>query len=245
MSHIAIEIARQLYEEKFSNADCFLLCGSTVRGDATKFSDLDIVIVYKKLEEARRESFVFNEWPVEIFVHDFETLNYFFEKVDGASNCPSLPQMVREGVIISEENILSKEVKSLAEKFFSKGPNKPTDLELLNLRYGITDLIDDVREPKNNFELISTGTRLFEVLSEFIFKTNNSYSGKGKWISRRIKEIDSDIHSRFFNAFEQLFVNKDSSEVISFCENYLAKHGGFLFDGHRLDAPSEWRLPVN
>ena len=60
-------------------------------------SDLDLVVVFQKLENAYRESSRFDNWPVEAFVHDSETLNYFFQ-MDRVSGVPSLPNMVNEGV---------------------------------------------------------------------------------------------------------------------------------------------------
>ena len=45
-----------------------------MRGQATETSDLDLVVVYERLEAAYRESFVHGGWPIEVFVHDPETL---------------------------------------------------------------------------------------------------------------------------------------------------------------------------
>ena len=239
-----LEIAKNLYREKYSDADCFLLCGSTVRGDDTPYSDLDIVILYKSLKNAKRESFVYKRWPIEVFVHDLETLNYFFEKVDGPSNCPSLPQMVREGILISKESKFSENVKKLANTFLDEGPQKTDSVGINKLRYAITDLVDDIRNPRNSNELMATGGKLLEVLSEFLFKVNGSWSGKGKWCSRELKNINQQLEKDFFRAFDLLFSAKDPSATISLCEKVLLPHGGFLFNGFCLDAPSSWKLPI-
>ena len=42
-----------------------------------KTSDLDIVIIDPSLSSCYRESFYSNGWPVEVFVHNFETLKPF------------------------------------------------------------------------------------------------------------------------------------------------------------------------
>jgi hypothetical protein len=240
-----LDVAKELFQEKYSDADCFLLCGSVVRGEDTPFSDLDIVIIYESLANGRRESFIYNNWHVEIFVHDLETLNYFFEKMDRPTNCPSLPQMVREGILISNESHISIRAKELANAFFSKGPVLLDHSSLNRMRYTITDLVDDIRQARNNSELIASGSKLLEVLSEFIFRANKCWSGTDKWIPRRLIEIDSKLEKEFFSAFDHLFENKDSSAVIDLCEKILLPHGGFLFEGHNLDAPAEWKLPIN
>lgn len=50
-----------------------------MRGQGTPHSDLDVVVVLDSLPAAYRESLNQREWPVELFVHDRETLAYFFE----------------------------------------------------------------------------------------------------------------------------------------------------------------------
>ncbi len=52
-----IRIAEKIYKEKYSNSAFLILAGSIVRGEGTKTSDLDIVVIYDKLDFAYRESF--------------------------------------------------------------------------------------------------------------------------------------------------------------------------------------------
>jgi hypothetical protein len=40
------------------------------------------------------------------------------------------------------------------------------------------------------------------------------------------------------------FVRGEAAKVIEMTEELLAPHGGFLFDGLRLDAPADWRNPI-
>lgn len=61
-------------------------------------SDLDLVVVYQRIDAAFRESFVYAGWPVETFVHDPETLRYFFMHVDRPSGVPSLAHMISTGM---------------------------------------------------------------------------------------------------------------------------------------------------
>lgn len=75
----AIDAAQNIITLQFSNCDVALLGGSVARGEATKTSDLDIVIVDQSLTSCYRESFYSNGWPVEVFVHNFETYKTFFK----------------------------------------------------------------------------------------------------------------------------------------------------------------------
>lgn len=74
-----VAVAKALLAERYPSAAICFLAGSVVRGYQTATSDLDIVVVFRKLPNAYRESLVWSEWPVEVFVHDTETLRYFCE----------------------------------------------------------------------------------------------------------------------------------------------------------------------
>ena len=71
--------------EKFINSqfpDCLVafLAGSVVRGEATETSDLDIVVVTDKIDNAYRESFYQFGWPIEAFVNTKESYRDFFNQ---------------------------------------------------------------------------------------------------------------------------------------------------------------------
>jgi hypothetical protein len=237
----AIAAAKEICQKQYSDAKSVFLAGSVVRGEATAFSDLDIVVVYEKLDHAWRESFVYKNWPVEVFAHDLETLKYFFYEVDAKSGMPSLPQMVSEGVLLTIDCEFAQSLKTLANSLLQQGPQPLTERELLMKRYAITDLIDDMQEPRNQAELTATGIRLFEELANFYFRANNLWSASGKMIIRKLKQADPLLAKQFQNAFEKLFVTAKQKECIELAESILKPFGGFLFDGYKLDAPADWR----
>jgi len=100
LKHNVLKLAYSICEQRYSEAKALFAAGSFIRGEETAFSDLDLVVVYESLPNAYRESFRFDGIPVEAFVHDPQTLNYFFLEVDRPSGVPALPQMVQEGVEI-------------------------------------------------------------------------------------------------------------------------------------------------
>ncbi|PEM99655.1 nucleotidyltransferase [Bacillus wiedmannii] len=109
-----MEAAQRIITSQFPNCDVALLGGSVVRGEATKTSDLDIVIVDQNLPSCYRESFYSNGWPVEVFVHNFETCKTFF-KMDCDRGRPSLPQLVSEGIVLKGENEIVEKLKREAK----------------------------------------------------------------------------------------------------------------------------------
>lgn len=239
------QAAERIFREKFADADCILLAGSVLRGEETSSSDLDIVVLYQKLENARRESFAFEGWPVEAFVQDLETLNYFFEKFERPSGIPSLPSMVTEGREIPGATALSRQAKAMAESCLNQGPAPWSEKEIQRARYGITDLCDDLREPRSPEEILATGSRLYDSLTGFYFRSQNKWSAHGKSIPRRWKKDAPELAPEFFAAFSDLFEKRNPRLAIALSEKILHPHGGWLFENFHMDAPKDWRLPLN
>lgn len=238
-----IEITKEILQAKYATAEFAFLAGSIVRGEATPFSDLDLVVVFENLPNAFRESFYFRDFPVETFVHTPETLNYFFEK-DVESGVPSLVAMVSEGIEVPSKNRLSEKLKSLADDIIAHPPEL-SDEEISNFRCWITDLVDDIRAPRSKEELTASGTRLYDALASFYLRANNFWAAKGKTIPRSLEKANPDFCRNFCECFEELFVAGKMEKVIELTENLLKPHGGFLFEGLRLDAPSDWRKSID
>jgi hypothetical protein len=83
-----VDVASDILKDRYPDALLAFVAGSFNRGEATMFSDIDLVVIFQKLDNAWRESFVFQDWPVEVFAHDPETLRYFFRD-DAKSGVPS------------------------------------------------------------------------------------------------------------------------------------------------------------
>lgn len=244
MSDKAIHTARLIHEQRYADAAVVFAAGSLVRGDGTAYSDLDLVVVYPKVPRAYRESFRFQGYPVEAFVHDPETLNYFFFEVDRPSGVPALPQMVVEGIEIPKSTEASRSLKELAASVLALGPPRVSAQDLERLRYAINDLIDDLREPRSKEELVGTGAQLFDSLANYHLRAHGFWGGKGKSIPRALKGADAALCVRYCRSFEDLFTKGDTRTVIELAEALLGPGGGLLFEGYRLDAPTEWRKPL-
>lgn len=234
--------AQRLVEEKFSSAIAAFLCGSIIRGDSTPESDYDMVIVHEKLENAYRESFIYENRKIEAFVHDPETLTWFFEKVDAASGVPSLPAMVDKGLIIKNVDSAADRFKTQAHNLLLMGPKPLSADEIDNFRYFINDLCDDLRYPRNFDETIATAARLYELLADFYLRTRGRWSAKGKSIPRALKEVSPEFAFRYSEAFRLLYSSQMTYSVISLAEEITSEFGGLLFDGYIRKAPAKFRL---
>jgi len=96
------KVAKEIFSTRYPDARVVFLAGSIIRGEETPHSDLDLVVIFDKLPNAYRESFHLWGFPVEAFVHDPETLNYFMLELDRPAGIPSLAQMVLEGIEVPD-----------------------------------------------------------------------------------------------------------------------------------------------
>jgi hypothetical protein len=232
----------RLHRERYPEADVVFLAGSVVRGEGTKTSDLDIVVAYESLPNAYRDSYFYGGWPVEAFVHDHQTLEYFIQKVDAPSGVPSLAAMVSEGIELPSATALSQRLKNMANSFLQAGPTQWSAKEIDSSRYIISDLIEDLREPRTQSEMYAIAVQLYNAISNHFFRRKGMWSAKGKTIPRRLREIDAIFADKFESAFESVFARSKTGDLISLADALLSAHGGFLFEGHKLEAPQEWKI---
>ena len=237
-----LTIATDIYHTNYPQAETIFLAGSMVRGEGTSTSDLDLVVIFNTLPCAYRDSYFYKKWPVEAFVHDPQTLNYFFRKVDRPTGIPSLPTMVAEGIEIPMANEMTASLKQLAYSVLNEGPPKWSEQERRNSRYAITDLINDLRAIRSIPEMYATATLLYSALANHYFRSRNIWSAKGKTIPRRLSAVDSKLAKQFCDGFEHLFAQQNPDKVIHIAAEILKHDGGLLFEGHRLEAPKTWRI---
>jgi predicted nucleotidyltransferase len=236
-----IGLANAIRSTRFDGANAVFAAGSIVRGEGTATSDLDLVVVYPRLECAYRESFIFDGFPVEAFVHDAETLEYFFLELDRPSGIPALPQMIVEGVEIPASTEVSQALKQRAVAIIAMGPpplDSPTEQRM---RYFVSDSLDDLRAPRSRDELMAAGAQLYQELANYHLRRQGLWSAKGKAIPRVLRQADPQLFAKYSQCFNALFTLGDAKDVIALAEDLLRASGGPLFAGYRADAPPTWR----
>jgi hypothetical protein len=109
------------------------------------------------------------------------------------------------------------------------------------MRYFVSDLIDDLRAPRSQDELIGIGARLYEQLADYHLRRQGLWSAKGKAIPRVLRKVDATLCEKYCQSFSKLFTQGDATDVVLLADELLRAAGGPLFDGYREDAPSSWR----
>lgn len=224
--------AKRFVDEHFPHCQAALLAGSVVRDEATKTSDLDIVIFDDSVKSAYRESHIDYGWPIEVFVHTPTSYKSFF-KMDVERARPSLPKMVAEGIVLVDTGILSS-IKYEASEILKKGPEPWSTETLLTKRYMMTDMLADFIGSKNNAESLFIANALAEAIHEFVLRTNCQWIGASKWIVRALKQYDEAFANRFIQAFDSFYKTGDRVSIIEITDEVLKPYGGRLFEGYSM-----------
>jgi hypothetical protein len=231
----------KLCEHKYSSASVIFWAGSVATGNYTNHSDLDIVVVFDRVQNAYREAFSYDGWKVDAFIHDIETLRYFFEEIDRKSGIPALPQMVLTGVLMTAPSPLSEEIKKLASETMDAGPPTWSKEELDRSRFVITDVLDDILCSQNRAAQIASTARFYELLAEFYFRAQNKWSASGKTILQFLKKQDYDLACLYRDAFDDVFKRGHTQQLNELVRKILEPYGGLLWEEYRADAPKEFR----
>jgi hypothetical protein len=236
---IAVEVLRAHYPD----ADSAFVAGSFMRGQGSATSDIDLVVLHPSLAQAYRESFIFQDIPVETFVHDPETLLWFLEQ-DRKDGRPALIGMLIEGVLIGPRQDTGNDFKKRAAQIFAEGP-PPLDADAIErLRYAITDKLDDLEADRTPAERIAIGAALYPSLVELALRGNGRWNGNGKWHARLLGQMDVSVARQVETAFLSLYDGSDTQAVLGLAQSLLEQYGGRLFAGYRSDAPADWRSPL-
>ena len=212
-----------------------------MRGEATALSDLDIMVLHPSVAQASRQGFVVQGVPVETFVQDDETLRWFL-RADCQRGRPVLLNIVAEGRIIGPRPDAAAAWQARAKELLAAGPLPLSEQEVDQLRYEVTEKIDDLRDHRGHAEIIAVGASVYLSLADLGLRGRGCWSGSGKWSPRLLARADSELAARFASAFDRLFADRDPNPVIAFAEAELSLHGGLLFEAAQQFAPVTARL---
>jgi hypothetical protein len=241
-THSPVFVTRELLETRYRGAAVIFMAGSVSRGEASAYSDIDLVVVYNRIPNAFRESFIHKDWPVEAFVHDPETIRYFFQSIDRPTGSSTLAEMIYEGLEIPGPSELSAVLKQEAARFIEAGPPALSQNSVEDRRYHISELLDDIRETRSREELIAAASLLYNEILDYYFREKGVWSSSGKSMLRRLKKSDASFARRFTDGFDLLFGSGQSAKIVELTEELLAPKGGVLFENYRRDVPVEWRI---
>lgn len=160
MDQHSFDIAQRFFTAKFPDAECAFVAGSLMRGEGKPHSDIDLVVLYgPDFMAVRREAHAFEGVMMDVFLHNEQAQDFFFDKDVRRSVC-ALLSMIVEGSVIGKDAALAEKRKRMAQALIEKGPPPLDESDLKRRRYFISDLLDDLRDNRPPGE-VGTGTTIW------------------------------------------------------------------------------------
>ena len=237
-----IDTIKKLTDERYALAKAVFWAGSVSQDQATESSDLDLVIVFESIPYAYREAYIYDGWPIDTFVHDASTLKYFFEESKSGNGISGLIEMILGGREILNNNDFSNTIRDIATQYKTSGPSVWSQDKIDLERFLITDILDDIKFPRNRAEQIASTAHLFEPLLQFYFRANGNWTASAKSLIRLLQSENPSLAAEYNQSFEILFQTGDVKGLEKVLSQILAPYGGLLWDGFRSNAAPEYRL---
>ena len=96
MEQHAFDIAQRFVAATFPDAECAFVAGSLMRGEGKPHSDIDLVVLYgPDFMAVRREAHVFESVPIDVFLHNEQAQDFFFDKDIRRGVCALLSRLPR------------------------------------------------------------------------------------------------------------------------------------------------------
>ncbi|RYL95062.1 nucleotidyltransferase domain-containing protein [Sporolactobacillus sp. THM7-4] len=230
MKRSAESAACQCLERYYPDCAAAFLGGSSAGGKITENSDLDLLIIDKKISSYRRCIFAF-DWDIELFVFDRESLSFFFE-VSRREAVPTIPRLCAEGRILKNDGT-AEELQQLAREYLAAGPYELAESVKDNLRFTITDLLNDLDSSIAEEEKIFVAEKLFDLICEYVLKANGRWLGHGKWLYRTLHDFEPSFCTQLTETFRLFVLTGNSKPFSQLIDQQLDPYGGRLFTGYK------------
>ena len=227
----AIDAARAVVEERHPDARAAFLGGSVVTGRRTATSDLDIVVLLHGAPAPYRASFGHGDWPVELFVHTEASWFAYVEREVRKRRSPLL-WMCADGVLLLDTDGVGARLAAEAERLVAAGPPAVSADEIDDLRYGITDLLDDLSGSSDQAERLFIATELARRTGELALAIGGSWNGGGKWLARRLETTAPGLGMRLHHAVREA-LDGQVEPLLGVVDDVLGQAGGRLWHGYR------------
>jgi hypothetical protein len=182
----AEDAARAVVAERHPDATQAWLGGSTTTGRATATSDLDITVLLAEVD-VHRASLEYAGWPVELFVHTAESIAFFVGQ-DLERRHPTMARLVASGVPLLGDG--GADVRRHCEEVLERGPGPVAAEDLELMRYGLTDLLDDLEGVASEPEATAVAIGVWRGTAELALACAETWHGTGKWLVRELTRLD-------------------------------------------------------
>ncbi|MFD8805462.1 nucleotidyltransferase domain-containing protein [Streptomyces sp. NPDC059597] len=226
-----VEIARRLVGERHPGARAAFLGGSVVTERRTAMSDLDVVVLLDGEPAPYRVSLRWSGWPVELFAHTEASWEAYVGREVRRGRSPLL-FMCAEGELLFDVDGVGMRIAAEARELVDAGPPAVSREEVDDLRYALTDLLDDLAGSGDRAERLFIATELARRSGELALVVRRSWRGGGKWLARRLEVAVPGLGDRLGRGVREVLDGRDEL-LVSVVDEVLGEVGGRLWVGYR------------
>lgn len=217
------ELAERFVAAHFPKASIAVVGGSTSRGERTRTSDIDLLLIGPSvLADDQSGAALTREFEGEVFEVFAYTPAGFTEWAERsiAQHRPVIVHMLVEGTSVRAGDGFEA-LHAMWANRLEAGPSVNSH-ELDFRRYVITDVLDDLRDASDPLERTVLAATLFERTAELMLLTANHWIGTGKYLPRRLRALPSDR----VDALADPYVRGDLERLADAVEHELLALGG-------------------
>ena len=239
----AIALVRTRLLPRWPHATAAIIGGSIARGEATPTSDIDLLLLFEKVDRAWRDTLKVDGQTVELFGHDPSTFDYFCRRIDAPNGTIPLAMMVIDGVAVLPPGASSDALGQYARQLYAAGPPAWDSATLAARRYAITTLVEDLQDSERSDETLAIAVKLYDTLATFALRAGGHWTGTGKHLARRLKAAMPDLAAALEEGMGRLAADPERARAVltEAARRALAPHGGWLLEGFHAPAPADWR----
>jgi predicted nucleotidyltransferase len=218
-----IDLAERFMAAHFPQASVAVVGGSTARGERTRTSDIDLLVIGDAiLADGQIGAALTVEFEGEVFEVFAYTPAGFTQWAERsiAQHRPVIVHMLVEGVPVRGSEDLDN-LRTKWSETLDSGP-EIDEHELGFRRYVITDLLDDLRDATDPLERKVLAATIFERTAELMLLTAGKWIGTGKYLPRRLRELPG----RRVDALAEPYLRGDHDALADAVEHELVSAGG-------------------
>ncbi len=178
-----------------------------------------------------RETLRYDGWLCELFVHDAASFEEFTKQEIAQRRSPLL-QMCADGATLLSRDGTAETYQALARERLEVGPPPLSEAESTQLRYALTNLLDDFDDAIDRAEFLFIATQLFVKASELALSSNNQWTGTGKWMARRLAASDPLVLERLSTGYDDAIGTNKRGALRTIVTEILDAAGGPLAEGY-------------
>lgn len=227
-----VTAATSFVADHFAGARAAFVGGSVLTDDITPTSDLDVVVILEGPPAPYRETFEHAGWIVEAFVHTRESLDVWWAK-DAERRVCTLLRLCAQSVVVADPAGMADEIQATAAGRLAAGPAPLDESELADLRYALTDKLDDMAGCDREDELVYIAGDVVQQVAALALAAGNHWGGTGKALARALRAAEPELAERLVNGHRHVVTYGDTAVLHRAAVDVLLRVGGPLLVGHR------------